>query len=221
MDAQAQDRAHRIGQTREVHIYRLVCEHTVEENMLRKANQKRQLDRVVIQAGDFTTEWMQKEGSGGGGAWKDWLDPAMAVAAAAADSGGSWEQAITQAEDETDVIALRRAQTEMDRDVAEFAETEDTERGGGSAATGPLAGSSNTAVSTTTASRATEVKMVNGGTVAIGTASDQVPAWRPASTSLRVGPLDEYLFRLVIHRMGLTHALAEWNFAEELNEAAG
>ncbi|KAJ3132494.1 swr1 complex component [Geranomyces variabilis] len=216
MDAQAQDRAHRIGQTREVHIYRLVCEHTVEENMLRKANQKRQLDRVVIQAGDFTTEWMQKEGSGGGGAWKDWLDPAMAVAAAAADSGGSWEQAITQAEDETDVIALRRAQTEMDRDVAEFAETEDTERGGGCAIL-PLASVS----TTTTASRATEAEFVDGGTGGNATASDQVAVWRPAPNSLRVGPLDEYLFRLVIHRMGLTHALAEWNFAEELNEVAG
>ena len=34
MDAQAQDRAHRIGQTREVHIYRLVSSDTVEENIL-------------------------------------------------------------------------------------------------------------------------------------------------------------------------------------------
>ena len=40
MDAQAQDRCHRIGQTRDVHIYRLVSEKTVEENILKKANQK-------------------------------------------------------------------------------------------------------------------------------------------------------------------------------------
>jgi E1A-binding protein p400 len=44
MDAQAQDRAHRIGQTREVHIYRMVCTSTVEENILTKAKQKRHLD---------------------------------------------------------------------------------------------------------------------------------------------------------------------------------
>ena len=40
MDAQAQDRCHRIGQTRDVHIYRLVSDRTVEENILKKANQK-------------------------------------------------------------------------------------------------------------------------------------------------------------------------------------
>jgi len=56
MDAQAQDRAHRIGQTREVHIYRLVSAHTVEENILRKANQKRLLDKVVTVDGHFTPE---------------------------------------------------------------------------------------------------------------------------------------------------------------------
>ncbi|XP_023802713.1 helicase SWR1-like, partial [Cyanistes caeruleus] len=43
MDAQAQDRCHRIGQTRDVHIYRLISERTVEENILKKANQKRLL----------------------------------------------------------------------------------------------------------------------------------------------------------------------------------
>lgn len=40
MDAQAQDRAHRIGQTRDVHIYRMVTEHSIEENILTKAKQK-------------------------------------------------------------------------------------------------------------------------------------------------------------------------------------
>lgn len=48
MDAQAQDRAHRIGQTRDVHIYRLICGSTVEENILMKARQKRHLDFLVM-----------------------------------------------------------------------------------------------------------------------------------------------------------------------------
>ncbi|KAG8735851.1 swr1 complex component [Ceratobasidium sp. 414] len=57
MDRQCEDRAHRIGQTREVNIYRFISRHTVEESMLRKANQKRLLDDIVIQQGEF--DWRQ------------------------------------------------------------------------------------------------------------------------------------------------------------------
>ncbi|PFH50464.1 hypothetical protein AMATHDRAFT_144988 [Amanita thiersii Skay4041] len=53
MDRQCEDRAHRIGQVRDVHIYRFVSQYTVEEAMLRKANQKRSLDDLVIQKGEF------------------------------------------------------------------------------------------------------------------------------------------------------------------------
>ena len=53
MDHQAQDRCHRIGQTRTVHIYRLVCRHTIEENIMKKSNQKRHLDKLAIQSGEF------------------------------------------------------------------------------------------------------------------------------------------------------------------------
>jgi helicase SWR1 len=60
MDRQCTDRAHRIGQTRDVHIYRFVSEHTIESNILRKANQKQMLDDVVIQEGEFTTDYLNK-----------------------------------------------------------------------------------------------------------------------------------------------------------------
>ncbi|EEC16922.1 E1A-binding protein p400, putative, partial [Ixodes scapularis] len=59
MDAQAQDRCHRIGQTRDVHIYR----QTVEENILKKATQKRMLGDVAIEGGNFTTAFFKKVGS--------------------------------------------------------------------------------------------------------------------------------------------------------------
>jgi SNF2 family DNA or RNA helicase len=48
-----QDRAHRIGQTREVHVYRLVSAMTVEENILRRANWKRKVERVVTREGSL------------------------------------------------------------------------------------------------------------------------------------------------------------------------
>lgn len=60
MDAQAQDRCHRIGQTRDVHIYRLISEKTVEENILKKANQKRLLADMTIEGGCFTTALLKK-----------------------------------------------------------------------------------------------------------------------------------------------------------------
>ncbi|XP_022250926.1 helicase domino-like [Limulus polyphemus] len=60
MDAQAQDRCHRIGQTRDVHIYRLVSEMTVEENILKKAGQKRLLGDLAIEGGNFTSVFFQK-----------------------------------------------------------------------------------------------------------------------------------------------------------------
>jgi len=48
MDKQAMDRCHRIGQVRDVHIYRLISEKTIEENIFVKQLQKRKLDEVVI-----------------------------------------------------------------------------------------------------------------------------------------------------------------------------
>uniref|UniRef100_A0A3Q3F0P3 Snf2-related CREBBP activator protein n=1 Tax=Labrus bergylta TaxID=56723 RepID=A0A3Q3F0P3_9LABR len=60
MDAQAQDRCHRIGQTRDVHIYRLISERTVEENILKKANQKRMLGDMAIEGGNFTTAFFKE-----------------------------------------------------------------------------------------------------------------------------------------------------------------
>ncbi|XP_021954561.1 helicase domino isoform X3 [Folsomia candida] len=60
MDAQAQDRCHRIGQTRDVHIYRLVSEKTVEENILKKSNQKRMLGEIAIEGASFNTAFFTK-----------------------------------------------------------------------------------------------------------------------------------------------------------------
>ena len=52
-DLQAMDRAHRIGQTRPVIVYRLATRGTVEETLLLKADGKRKLEKLVIQKGKF------------------------------------------------------------------------------------------------------------------------------------------------------------------------
>lgn len=56
MDLQAQDRAHRIGQTREVRVYRLICSRSIEVKILERANRKLQIDAQVIQAGQFNNK---------------------------------------------------------------------------------------------------------------------------------------------------------------------
>ena len=50
-DLQAQDRCHRLGQKKNVNIYRLVSENTVEEKIVERAQQKLKLDAMVVQQG--------------------------------------------------------------------------------------------------------------------------------------------------------------------------
>lgn len=58
VDNQAQDRAHRIGQTKPVHVYRLVSQKTVEEGILARSKEKQLLETKIISEAGFTTEAM-------------------------------------------------------------------------------------------------------------------------------------------------------------------
>lgn len=53
MDKQAEARAHRIGQTKDVTVIRLVSKKTVEEIMLQRAKRKLQITQAVIENGSF------------------------------------------------------------------------------------------------------------------------------------------------------------------------
>ncbi|KAI8489001.1 hypothetical protein Bbelb_332250 [Branchiostoma belcheri] len=136
MDAQAQDRCHRIGQTRDVNIYRLVSERTVEENILKKANQKRLLVDVSIEGGNFTTAFFKET------SLKELFDMnpeeerAQLQARRLQDTSPSpvppkdpkmsqamLEQALAKAEDDTDVQAAKLASAEAAAELAEFNET--------------------------------------------------------------------------------------------------
>ncbi len=124
MDKQCQDRCHRIGQTRDVHIYRFVSEHTIEANILRKANQKRMLDDVVIQEGEFTTDYFNK------GSAKDMFDDQGYSGDAEADAamdrvlgGRITGKVFEQAEDQEDIVAAQNAEKELvQTDAADFDE---------------------------------------------------------------------------------------------------
>ena len=71
MDAQAQDRAHRIGQKNEVRVFRLVSTSPVEERILARATDKKNLTGLVVEAGKFNAQrgvnGSNESGSGGNG----------------------------------------------------------------------------------------------------------------------------------------------------------
>ena len=47
VDLQAMDRAHRLGQTKQVTVYRLICKGTIEERILQRAEEKSEIQRMV------------------------------------------------------------------------------------------------------------------------------------------------------------------------------
>ncbi|CAG8665196.1 15889_t:CDS:2, partial [Racocetra fulgida] len=49
----AMDRAHRLGQTKQVTVYRLITKGTIEERILQRAKQKDEIQKVVISGGEF------------------------------------------------------------------------------------------------------------------------------------------------------------------------
>lgn len=51
IDSQAMDRAHRLGQTRQVTVYRLITAGTIEERIRKRALQKEEVQRMVISGG--------------------------------------------------------------------------------------------------------------------------------------------------------------------------
>lgn len=139
MDAQAQDRCHRIGQTRDVHIYRLVSEKTIEVNILKKANQKRMLSDMAIEGGNFTTTFFKSttikdlfaiDQTQESDDMQDKSDEKDKIIAAEVEpvvetekqSLRAFEHALAAAEDEQDVQATKTAKAEAAADLAEFDE---------------------------------------------------------------------------------------------------
>ncbi|KAM4606834.1 helicase SRCAP isoform 2-T3 [Discoglossus pictus] len=132
MDAQAQDRCHRIGQTRDVHIYRLVSERTVEENILKKAQQKRMLGDMAIEGGNFTTAYFKQHSirelfDMEDASRKDGETQAASPDHTEEDSSATphtniLEQALCDAEDEEDTLAASLVRAEQVADLAEFNE---------------------------------------------------------------------------------------------------
>lgn len=58
VDQQAMDRAHRLGQTKQVTVYRLICKGTIEERILQRAKEKSEVSvRKSYATGKWRTDW--------------------------------------------------------------------------------------------------------------------------------------------------------------------
>lgn len=54
IDRQAMDRAYRIGQTKDVTVYRLITKCTIEEKIMERAQRKGEIQKLVIDGGEFS-----------------------------------------------------------------------------------------------------------------------------------------------------------------------
>ncbi|CAH2054745.1 unnamed protein product, partial [Iphiclides podalirius] len=59
VDQQAMDRAHRLGQTKQVTVYRLICRGTIEERIVQRAREKSEIQRMVISGGNFKPDTLK------------------------------------------------------------------------------------------------------------------------------------------------------------------
>jgi len=204
MDKQCQDRCHRIGQTRDVHIYRFVSEYTIEANILRKANQKRMLDDVIIQEGDFTTDYLNKMNV------RDMLDDEAldgdAEASAAMDrvlggGGGGVGKVLEEVEDTEDIAAAKIAEKEMvNTDDADFDERTAISSGGGATPRTPGPPTPSELIAPTSAFAQTptpfEQRVVETAEAGMATPTDAVDT-EMADQVDEPGHVDEYMLRFL------------------------
>jgi len=76
-DLQAMDRAHRIGQTKQVKVFRFITENAIEEKVLERATQKLRLDQLVIQQGRNNTVGLDGQQSGKAASKNELLDDSI------------------------------------------------------------------------------------------------------------------------------------------------
>ena len=224
MDRQCQDRAHRIGQMRDVHIYKFVSESTIEVNILQKSAQKRLLDEVVIQEGEFTTDWFKQDQKS-----VDGMDPGEAkgddVAASAVekffgsgavgDKGGAGDigQVLEKVEDAEDVLAARGQAMELKEAGVDFEEDFSKEQLRPSSSTSasaslstshagtPLPGHAGTVgdvdVSTTVGAAEVGTEAATAGPEVLVNADDDEIVTKGDGTTEPVTSVDEYMLRFV------------------------
>jgi hypothetical protein len=123
MDAQAMDRAHRIGQTRQVTIYRLICRSTIEERILQRAQQKFHIQNTVY-AGGFKMMDVVNGSAGGSGELRAHELRSFLIdetgTCATSESNQNSQSSSSSSSSSSSTMALKRKESEKDA-IADFA----------------------------------------------------------------------------------------------------
>ncbi|KAL4753370.1 helicase swr1 [Aspergillus terricola var. indicus] len=201
MDKQCQDRCHRIGQTRDVHIYRFVSEYTIESNILRKANQKRMLDDVVIQEGEFTTDYFTKldvrDMIGNDEAPTGQDEASAAMDRVLENRVTNTSRVFEQAEDKEDIDAAKNAQKELEHaDDGDFDDRANANASAVTAASASASGAGQTPTQAGTPLPDETQQPVNANNAEV--------AEDTADSDPSLGHIDDYLLRFM-----------EWNMKDE------
>ena len=126
--------------TRLLSLHRLISERTVEENILKKAQQKKLLGDLAIEEGNFTTAFFKQNavrdlfGEGMTGTGNDLRDILEAQSRTSSQASVSveeqapptsqqeWEKAIEKVEEREDIVAAKTSKAEASAEFAEFDE---------------------------------------------------------------------------------------------------
>jgi hypothetical protein len=109
-----------------VHIYRLVSVNTIEENILKKSDQKRHLDLLAIQSGGFNTDSLLQTFNP-----REILGLGEGAAAGKALTERDLNAVLREVEDEEDAAAEAAAEAEAKEEEAEFTAEPPREEEGG------------------------------------------------------------------------------------------
>lgn len=136
MDAQAQDRAHRIGQRNEVRVFRLVTTSIMESKILARATDKRNLNDLVVEAGKFN-DGNAKQSASAEGEKKKMMEALLKEYAEGGDFEGEGEDneegLVPDDEQVNDMMAVNEKEfalyQEMDQSREECGAKKDKKRG--------------------------------------------------------------------------------------------
>jgi hypothetical protein len=128
-DIQAQARCHRIGQTKDVKVYRLLTKNTREKEMFERASKKLGLDRAVLNGSKELESFSMKESGATAGLDKEELDTLLKYGAYAAYKDDTEDEKMLVEGDIDNILERNSTVIRYDTQTSEEEANKQTEKG--------------------------------------------------------------------------------------------